>query len=161
MVVNLKSIEDPRDSLSKARRVELYRYAQQVGMEGTIEASMPADMMRQILREAGHSNINIPVRIIGRPEPGSLPPGKANGKPAPVPAAAPLEDNKTVDASADLAEQWRRGKQEVRQSAIDYDTLKSHQLRKLARDRGLASAPGESVEILKDRLRGQDPTPSG
>lgn len=80
MSLVLKSVEDPRDALQKARRMELFRFAQKNGVKEIIH-QMPADLMRKILRSKGLTNIPIPHRVLGQPEPrGHQAIPSANGK---------------------------------------------------------------------------------
>ena len=63
MTLVLNKIDDPRDNLEKARRMELYRFAKEHGLDVTEE--MPAILIRYELRRRGLTNIKIPVRILG------------------------------------------------------------------------------------------------
>jgi len=54
--MQLHKTEDPRDSLQKARRKELFEFAKQHNVRA-IAPDMPADLMRGILRQHGLTNI--------------------------------------------------------------------------------------------------------
>lgn len=56
--------EDPRTPLDKARRLELFAFAQKRGVE-EIYPDMPAPMMRRILEAKGHTDIHVPSRPLG------------------------------------------------------------------------------------------------
>jgi hypothetical protein len=90
--MQLHSIQDPRDNLEKARRMELLRFAQENGVTEIVEA-MPAIVMRQILRAKRLTRISIPNRTLGS---------------APVPEPQVSSSSVSVDAAADLAQQWKR-----------------------------------------------------
>ena len=95
----LKSIDDPRDRLDKAHRIELIRFAQQNGVS-EIDPEMPAILMRDILRRKGLTNIQVPNRMLGQ---------TARRDAAVISVAqsnVPL-----TDAAADLAKQWQAQKQ--------------------------------------------------
>lgn len=67
MTAILKSVEDPRDQLERARRYELVSYARANGM-AEINADMPAILIRRKLRARGFTRPPIPNRILGMPE---------------------------------------------------------------------------------------------
>jgi hypothetical protein len=98
----LHRIDDPRDSLSKARRPELLRFAQAHGL--AVNEAMPADDykdehghvrpgIRTMLREKGLTKISIPSRPLGKD-------GRHVIPPAPK-AVPPSNDNNTVTLTRD------------------------------------------------------------
>lgn len=91
--MQLNRIDDPRDSLSKARRSELIAYARANGVK-EIDPNMPAILMREILRGKGLTRIKIPNRPLG-----------AIGQTGALPDH-PLTSGVEADATADLARQW-------------------------------------------------------
>ena len=97
----LKSIDDPRDRLDKAHRIELIRFAQQNGV-AEIDPEMPAILMRDILRRKGLTNIQVPNRMLGQPARRDA--AVVSGAQSNVPL---------TDAAADLAKQWQAQKQTV------------------------------------------------
>lgn len=86
MTAILKSIEDPRDSLDKARRVELVPFAKTHGLN--VDENTPAILIRHMLRQKGVHRIAIPERVLGGQAPGN---DRAND----------------IDAVADLARQYQ------------------------------------------------------
>lgn len=90
----LNRIEDPRDNLEKAHRLELVRFAHAQGVTEITE-HMPAILIRAQLRARGLTNIRIPPRDLGQQnQPGTL---------------TPKSGDKVVelDAMADLARQFQ------------------------------------------------------
>lgn len=63
----LKSIDDPRDSLDKARLPELLKFAADSGVEIPKQFQDKAIIIRQILRQRGLTRIKIPNRVLGNP----------------------------------------------------------------------------------------------
>lgn len=94
--------EDNRDSLQKARRSELVKFARQSGVKD-IDPNMPANLIRHKLRTLGLTRIQIPTRILGQP---NQPHGnaKVSASNAPVIPTSGVE----VSAMADLERQWRQ-----------------------------------------------------
>jgi hypothetical protein len=69
----LNKIEDPRDNLEKAHRLELVRFAHAQGVSDVNE-NMPAMLIRRVLRMKGLTRITIPPRSLGQQsQPGSVP----------------------------------------------------------------------------------------
>lgn len=67
MSLQLNKIFDPRDSLEKARRKELEKFAKANGVE-EVKPGMPAPLMRKYLRQRGLTNIGLPrTRYLGGP----------------------------------------------------------------------------------------------
>lgn len=99
----LKRIDDPRDALGKAKRIELAAFARANGVQ-EINPRMPAEMMRDILRERGLTNIQIPNRRLGAV---GNPGYNKNGIEPDYPGAtdAPATE---MDASSLAAQQWAR-----------------------------------------------------
>lgn len=62
--MQILKIEDPRDSLSRARRSELYKFAVENGVT-EISQHMPADMMRRILRVKQLTHIRTSAQQLG------------------------------------------------------------------------------------------------
>lgn len=63
----LKRIDDPRDALERARRLELVNFARANGVK-EINPEMPAILMRKILRGKNLTGIAVPDRRLGMPE---------------------------------------------------------------------------------------------
>lgn len=94
--MQLLSIQDPRDNLEKARKFELVQFAHAQCISG-IDPAMPAILIRRILRNRGHVNIDVPARPLGQT------PG-ARG------STGPSTPENTVEmlADDDLMQQWKR-----------------------------------------------------
>lgn len=95
MAAVLTRMEDPRDSLDRARLSELVRYARANGLTG-ISSDMPAILIRRQLRDRGLTRINIPPRTLGHTEA------------APIVETPPAAGGSIVDAEADLARQFEQ-----------------------------------------------------
>lgn len=105
MSLQLHRIQDPRDSLERARRSELVEFAKKKGIS-EIVPEMPAILMRKILRSRGMTDIRIEPRQLGE-----MTRTKINAK---VSTAKPVKDRTgeppkivEVDAEADLLRQWK------------------------------------------------------
>lgn len=105
MSLQLHRIQDPRDSLERARRSELVEFAKNKGIS-EIVPEMPAILMRKILRSRGMTDIRIEPRQLGE-----MTRTKINAK---VSTAKPAKDRTgeppkivEVDAEADLLRQWK------------------------------------------------------
>ena len=95
----LSRVDDPRNNLKKATRWELIQFARSKGVN--IDPEMPAELMRDILADNGHTDIQLPPRVLGSPN------YWGRGKTATsVPPMSVKADN-TVNAKSDLARQWR------------------------------------------------------
>lgn len=97
MTLILNKITDPRDSLEKAKRYELVKFAHEHG-HTQITTEMPAILIRKYLRSQGLTNIKIPHRPLGQPPKDS---------PNALQSTAVDEKNvPTFDAEDDLARQF-------------------------------------------------------
>lgn len=96
LIMQLLTIQDPRDDLEKARLRELVAFAEKHSVT-SVSPTMPAPLIRKILRSQGLTNIEIPVRLLGQ-VPGAR--GSA-GQSTPENTVEMLADD-------DLMEQWRR-----------------------------------------------------
>lgn len=76
MTAILNRVEDPRDQLERARRIELVAYAKANNVPG-ITGDMPAILIRRRLRERNLTRPPIPNRQLGVPD--NLGPGHAIG----------------------------------------------------------------------------------
>lgn len=144
MTLILKSIDDPRDALSKARRSELVKFAQDNGVK-EVDPDMPAELMRTILRSKGVTRIKIPPRILGQ----SNQP-HANG----VAGGSQPQSGVEVDAMADLARQFQQQK-----GAALLDDRKPvaemtfNELHAECREKGLKRDRGMNTEQLRELVR--------
>lgn len=144
MLGSPSEIIDPRGSLERARRLELYRFATENGVS-EIKDTMPADLMRSILRGKGLTNIAVPRRELGAMQPTfTTPNSHRSGQPQP----RQPDVIATVDATADLARQWAQ--QEAAKSVSDMTIT---ELRKECKRRGIKMARTDTMTILKDKLK--------
>lgn len=107
MSLILKNIDDPRDNLDKAHRLELVRYANARGMDEVTE-QMPAILIRKQLRAKGFTDIKIPQRTLGMMQPGTNLESNGAAEPktkAPI-VASPPPQGVEVDAADDLERQF-------------------------------------------------------
>lgn len=152
MSMQLHRLDDPRDALSKAKRHELLQFARRRGVHD-VRPGMPAMLMRQILREKGHTDITIPRRMLGQI-------GAADDRMARPPVAAqpkPPPDVPAVDALADLAQQYGEyTRPEPLAQSGDYEDMNVIELRKLCKRRGIAQQRGQRASDLRDKLKAAD-----
>lgn len=157
--LELKRIDDPRDSLDKARRKELERFAATHGVKEVVPG-MPAILMRRILRSHGLSNIQIPKRTLGAPEPGSAPPGHdprvTNDGVSIADVAA--QGGEAVDAGDDLMRQWV-GQEKQKPTHLPGHAI--NELRAQCRERGIALARTDTMASLKEKLDAKDAAERG
>ncbi len=144
MLGSPSEIIDPRGSLEKARRLELYRFAVE-NKVSEIKETMPADLMRGILRSKGLTNIAVPNRELGTMQPTYTTPnshrsGQAQPRRPDVIA--------TVDAEADLAKQWAA--QEAATKAVSSMTIT--ELRQECKRRGIKMARTDKMTDLRAKL---------
>lgn len=129
----LKSVDDPRDKLDKATRFELAQFAKANNVTEIVPA-MPAILMKQILRQKGLTNIQIPNRVLGLPR-----------------NAAPVESQQNVsatDAVADLARQWKEQQQPPAK-------LTMGEIRSALKKKGVKFSRTDKMEVLKAKLNGE------
>lgn len=128
----LNKIEDPRDNLEKARRPELFAFAQANRVPEIVTEDMPAVVMRTILRNKGLSRISIPRRPLGLPVQAQMEPG---------------QKVQEVDAAADLARQWQAESKPVSEMGIT-------DLRKACKERGIKMERRDNMQTLRAKLNG-------
>lgn len=140
----LKQITDPRDSLDRANRKELYDFAVQQGVT-EIPPGMPALLQRRILRAKGFTRIDIPLRVLGMHPMAAL-------KPSP-PAADPAEmKGRIVDTEDDLLEQYRQP------AAQPKHLNEINELRHECKRLGIKTARTDKKPDLRAKLNGQNAT---
>lgn len=61
-------IDDPRDGWARARRREVFRYAQELGFKDIVE-QMPKDLMVRLLKSRGAAQPKVPLRPLGQERP--------------------------------------------------------------------------------------------
>lgn len=148
MSLVLTRIDDPRDSLERARKRELVAFAQQKGIEA-IRPEMPAILIRRELRKMGLTRIDVPNRPLG----GSPQrPDRAPGADENVPA---------IDASDDLARQFAAAappKPELpARVAKGVAGIKEiARLRKLAHSKGIKIDPHDTIHTLRMKIGVED-----
>lgn len=134
----LKSVDDPRDRLDRAHRIELIRFAQQNGVT-EVDPEMPAILMRQILRRRGLTNIDIPPRLLGQTQRGG------------AVVANTQERTVATDAAADLAKQWENQKKAKVETKAP-ETI--NELRAAVKAKGIRLSRRDTMETLKAKLNG-------
>lgn len=149
--MHLLKIQDDRDNLEKARRKELENFAREQGVT-EIQPTMPARLMRRILRQKGLVDITIPSRPLGHI------PG------APDTIANPPDSGNAVEAMADddLMRQWAAtsGEQAVapqEKPAPGSGLAEMTRLRKECKRLGIKMSRTDTMIDLKAKLDGQDP----
>ena len=131
--MRLHRIDDPRDRLEKATRKELERFAKANGVP--YSPGEPAMITRHKLRVAHLTDIPIPPRPLGAIAPSRT---VTNfGQPA----------DKTVDALSVLESDWK---------SQHYDEMPMHELRKLAKSKGLVINRRTNKRQLVEILNGEN-----
>ena len=140
----LKSIEDPRTPLQKARLSELQRFAKEEGVN--YHPEMGAEEIRGLLIAAGKTHISPPPRLLGQYQPNPTPTSHRYNQhqPAPPPKA------ETVSWAADLARQ--------RAMAVKDEpaSMSITELRKACKAKGIKMARTDNMAALKAKLDGQN-----
>lgn len=154
MALQLLRQDDPRGPLEKATRHELYEFARRRGVE-TVKPGMPANLMRRMLRQSGHTDITIPKRVLGQY--GN--PGYQRQSDQPEPDHS---NGAEMDADALLAAQWEA--ENARTAADDfaepytpgYQDMTMPMLRRICSERGLGFVRTDKKIELIERLREAD-----
>lgn len=142
MTLILKSIDDPRDALSKARRYELAQFAEANGVK-EIDPNMPAELMRSILRQKGLTRIKIPNRVLGQ----------VNQPNADAVASGVAPKGVEADAVADLARQYAQQKGEALMDLKPVNEMTFNELHAECRDKNLKRDRGMNTEQLRELVR--------
>ncbi len=125
-----------RDALERATRDELYYFAKDHGIEFD-HRTTPADVMRVVLRQKNLTNISVPIRVMGRPIPGS----------ENVDVRQDAVQVKEVDATTDLMKQWQEKGRDIRD-------MSRAELAKECKRRGIKMKRTDKIEDLRERLGG-------
>lgn len=160
--MQLKTIDDPRDSLAKARRWELEQYAKANGVT-EIQPGMPAIVMRNILRSRGLTRIPVPARPLGQqnqPKPRLMYKNGILQQPQP-PLPRPEPQSKGVEANADddLARQFGLERITSEEKAKLFPDklvadMKITELRQECKRRGIKMARTDNMPALREKLNG-------
>ena len=142
----LHSITDPRDNLMKARRIELYRFAREKGVTEIVE-NMPGELMRDILRSKGITNIAVPSRQLGTPEQMVTTPTSHRDGTTEIKQPDKIVE---VSAIADLKRQWQQNQEPKQPSEMTIT-----ELRKECKRRGIKMARTDNMVTLKAKLNGE------
>ncbi len=134
----LNKIEDPRDSLSRARRSELVPFARAKGLTNVTEA-MPAVLIRRELRAAGFTRIAVPHRPLGAQNQTPLPAGVTEGSKI-----------AEVDADADLARQFAAQSAPIKAVA----DMAINELRAACKERGIKLSRRDNMQSMREKLGG-------
>lgn len=137
MTAVLTRIDDPRDNLEKARRMELVAFAKAQGVEG-ISEDMPAMLIRKRLRTLGLTQIAIPQRILGQTT--------ARHADAPMGLPGVGERVAEVDADADLERQFANRE-------LSVDEMNYNQLKDELKRRGVKRGRADRLPDLREKVR--------
>lgn len=133
-------MDDPRDSLERATRWELYDFAKRMGCH-EVKEPMPALLAAQILRTKGLTNIQTTTPPLGSVAVlGQAPHG---------------EPDKTVDMLSDLKRQYEQ--QQAEPPPFDATKASFNEIRAELKRRGVKLSRKDSLEVLKAKLNGQNP----
>lgn len=136
-------MEDPRDSLEKATRWELYDYAKKVGCS-EVREPMPHLLAAQILRARGFTKVPTEVPALGSVAVlGAMPQG------------AP---DQTVDAVSDLKRQYEQQQANPdpapEPAPFNVEGAKFNEIRAELKRRGVKLSRKDTLEVLKAKLNG-------
>lgn len=140
MGLSLNKIFDPRDSLEKARRKELEKFARAHRVDD-IKPGMPAPLMRDILRQKGLTSIDLPpTRYLGGPSD-----MKVQGMQRHVerPPNAKVEELTALDL---LKKEWEK---------TDYSSMDIRQLRKACKEQGIKLKRTDKMTDMVRKLNGE------
>lgn len=141
-------IVDPRNSLQKARRPELAKFAKANGIKEFVYPNgrrepideAPAVLIRQELAKRGLTRIPIPNRSIG-----TMPGGR---EPRPM---QPQTNGVEVDAEADLARQFMEAPKSEAKPVSEMDI---RELRSAAKARGVKLERTDNMAKIREKLGG-------
>lgn len=142
----LKSIEDGRSNLERARLGELQNFAKENGI--AFDPSYGAPVLRQLLIRAGKTDIRPPPRPLGAQYQHPVTPSShkyVNG----MQPAAPVQVRE-VDAIADLMRQQMGEKTP--------DQMDIRELRSACKARGVKMARTDNIATLRAKLNGENPS---
>lgn len=162
-MLTLKSIDDPRDVLSRMRRWELVQYARQHKVT-EVSPEMPGPLIASILRSKGLNGRDapVPVRALGQQNqpharrlynPDGTPNvNKASRQTQPVPAGE-------VNADADLMRQWQEQQKRDHQPAPRAESP-INALRAECKRLGVKLDRRDNMQTMKAKIEahGQNPT---
>src|SRR5262245_14880558 len=136
--MKLDRIDDPRDSLDKAHRLELVRFANANGMK-EINENMPAILIRRELRKKGLTNIRIPKRPLGAQNP---------------PPAENSENVVQASADDDLARQYSQPQPSHRRyrRLVERPKLEINILRDKCKSLGIKMERRDGTNSLKAKI---------
>lgn len=141
----LTNITDPRDALSKAKRIELWQFAKRNSVV-EIAPTMPANLMRSILRKKGLTHIEIPRRTLGQI--GAFDDRVAAAQQPQTATPAPDQKVAEVDVMDDLARQYGEMTR-----PDPYDAMGVTECRKECKRLGIKQGRGEKPESLRAKLK--------
>lgn len=154
----LNKVEDPRDTLAKARRWELVQLAKANGVS-EIDADMPADLMRTILRQKGVTRVQIPPRPLGQQNQPNARKMYRNGQlltPPPAPARQEQQKVVEVNADADLMRQWQQERAAQKNAeaapAKPLDQMGINELRNECKRLGIHVERRDNMQTMKAKI---------
>lgn len=138
----LGPVQDSRDDLQAARRIQIFDYAKRNGIT-EIEEWMPGDAMQAILRRKGINSIGVPRKPLGTsPD-----------------APAPGQKVDVVDATDDLLRQAKaqRERDLAEQKRAEKPRNEINALRLECKRLGIKTARTDRIADLKAKLNGENP----
>ncbi len=140
-MLQLLNVTDPRDNLERAHRPELLKHAKENGVTEIVE-TMPAILMRKILRSRGLVKINVPKRTLGQYDGGRAYGGDAISETG---AAA------SVSIDDDMERQWKQ------HESTQPQNMTMQAMRKECKRRGIKMVRTDNAETLKAKLNVENP----
>lgn len=142
---------DPRDPWARARRLEVFRHAQENGVTEILE-TMPKDLMVKLLRAKDIPPPSVPPRPIGAHISARSGDTSPDSHHYAGPATVAPTETVVVDADAVLERDWKREQDAVKPSAVSAMTIT--ELRQECKRRGIKIARTDNMVTLKAKLDG-------
>jgi hypothetical protein len=141
--MRLSQIIDPRGPLEKARLSELQAFAKEEGV--AYDPWMGAQVIRELLKAAGKTNISPPPRALGFSQPNPSPGSHRSNQTQPVPEKAGPD----VDWAKELV------RQQANQAPPVERKMSITELRQACKAKGIKIARTDNTAALKAKLDGE------
>lgn len=147
---------DPRDQWAKARRIEVFRYATELGhtKDDYIQEQMPKDMMVKRLKARNVPPPSVPPRPIGAHI--SARSGDTSPDSHHYNAAKPAtSESVSVDAADILERDWKPDLPTADAPTTDLAKMSIGELRQACKTRGIKLARTDNMVSMREKLNGQ------
>jgi len=145
MLANVWKQEDPRGSLEKASKYELWQLAKKLGF-ADITYEMPQPLQAKMLRERGITEIDIPERVLGDSRPTVYNTDKVEASKS-VPQVPSETRSMTAEELLEL---------EFRQQKAVKVEMTMTEMRKECKRLGIKMVRTDNLHTLREKLRGEN-----